>query len=415
MRQILLIAVLLLLSGTTLIAQQGTTSPYSFYGMGTTNFKGTAENRAMGGLSVASDSIHLNMLNPAGLADLELVNYTVGMSYQRADQKTLVEKQTATTTTFDYIAMGIPIGRFGVSFGLLPSTSVGYHLISNNDAEHLMEYEGSGGVNKAYLGLGVELIKNWNIGIQAGYNFGSIKNIGISRIRGVNYATRERNEFDVNGFDFVLGSSYTIPLSKGSYLIGSVGFSPKYDLNTENHRVMESILYSASGEHLTMDRRELDMVKSDLELPQELTFGLGYGIEKHWFLGAEYTERGKESFNSHSLALTNVAFKSSKAYRLGGYYIPNYRSFNNIFNRIVYRAGVRYEELGLSINGQDIKEFGISFGVGVPMNRMFSNINLGLEYGKRGTKSAGLIQENYLNVILTLSLNDKWFQKRYIY
>src|SRR5699024_9579267 len=219
-----------------------------------------------------------------------------------------------------------------------------------------MEYEGSGGVNKAYLGLGVELIKNWNIGIQAGYNFGSIKNIGISRIRGVNYATRERNEFDVNGFDFVLGSSYTIPLSKGSYLIGSVGFSPKYDLNTENHRVMESILYSASGEHLTMDRRELDMVKSDLELPQELTFGLGYGIEKYWFLGAEYTERGKESFNSHSLALTNVAFKSSKAYRLGGYYIPNYRSFNNIFNRIVYRAGVRYEELGLSINGQDIKE-----------------------------------------------------------
>src|SRR5699024_8969292 len=184
---------------------------------------------------------------------------------------------------------------------------------------------------------------------------------------------------------------------------------------TENHRVMESILYSASGEHLTMDRRELDMVKSDLELPQELTFGLGYGIEKYWFLGAEYTERGKESFNSHSLALTNVAFKSSKAYRLGGYYIPNYRSFNNIFNRIVYRAGVRYEELGLSINGQDIKEFGISFGVGVPMNRMFSNINLGLEYGKRGTKSAGLIQENYLNVILTLSLNDKWFQKRYIY
>ena len=50
-------------------AQEGTTSPYSFYGIGIQKFKGTAENRAMGGLSVMSDSIHLTV-ESAGSIDI---------------------------------------------------------------------------------------------------------------------------------------------------------------------------------------------------------------------------------------------------------------------------------------------------------------------------------------------------------
>ena len=49
-------------------AQQGTSSPYSFYGLGSLKFKGTVENQSMGGLSVYSDSIHLNLRNPASYA-----------------------------------------------------------------------------------------------------------------------------------------------------------------------------------------------------------------------------------------------------------------------------------------------------------------------------------------------------------
>ena len=406
-------AVILLITSNS-FAQQGTVSPYSFYGMGTTNFKGTADTRAMGGLRVASDSIHLNIQNAASLADLELVNYTVGMSYQRANQKVGGEKQTATTTTFDYLAMGIPIGKFGVGFGLLPASSIGYDLRSNNGDDY-MEYEGKGGVSKTFLSVGYELVKHWNIGVQAGYYFGSIENIGISRRLGVNYATRERNEFDVSGFNFQLATSYTLPLKDRKYVVGTITYNPKYNLNTENNQVIESISYSSAGDHIAIDRRELDMVEGDMDMPEELTFGLGYGSDKHWFVGAEFTTRGPESFNTHSLALNNVTFNDAKTYRLGGYYIPNYRALSGLHNRIVYRMGMRYEDMGLNINGQDIDEFGISFGVGVPMRRTFSNVNLGLEIGKRGTNKSGLIQENFFNVILTLSLNDKWFQKRYIY
>lgn len=75
-------------------AQQGTASPYSFYGIGSLKFKGTVENRSMGGLSIYSDSIHVNLRNPASYASKNLefynketrpVKFSVGGSYSSLD------------------------------------------------------------------------------------------------------------------------------------------------------------------------------------------------------------------------------------------------------------------------------------------------------------------------------------------
>ena len=109
------IAIMLLTSGLAM-AQQGTTSPYSFFGIGSLKFKGTVENRMMGGISVYSDSIHLNVQNPAAVAGLRLVNYSLAGSHKYNKIETATESQTATTTTLDYLIMGIPMGKFGASF-----------------------------------------------------------------------------------------------------------------------------------------------------------------------------------------------------------------------------------------------------------------------------------------------------------
>ena len=79
---------------------------------------------------------------------------------------------------------------------------------------------------------------------------------------------------------------------------------------------------------------------------------------------------------------------------------------------MVYRAGVRFEKTGLKINNETINEFGISFGVGIPVGRVFSNANLGFEVGQRGTTKQNLIQENFIKFQISLSLNDRWFEKR---
>ncbi|MCY1380410.1 hypothetical protein D9M69_682310 [compost metagenome] len=54
----------------------------------------------------------------------------------------------------------------------------------------------------------------------------------------------------------------------------------------------------------------------------------------------------------------------------------------------------------------------MTMGLGLPIGGSFSNINVGFEYGRRGTTHAGLIKETYANIFVSLSLNDRWFVKR---
>ena len=66
----------------------------------------------------------------------------------------------------------------------------------------------------------------------------------------------------------------------------------------------------------------------------------------------------------------------------------------------------------LIFNNKSINDLGATIGLGLPVPGAFSNINVGFEYGQRGTTNAGLVQENYANFSIGLSLNDKWFVKR---
>ena len=108
----------------------------------------------------------------------------------------------------------------------------------------------------------------------------------------------------------------------------------------------------------------------------------------------------------------NTSYKNSQKYIIGGYYIPKYDSFNSYLSRVVYRAGFRYDTNGLVINNQTINDYGMNFGLGLPLG--VSKIDVGFEFGKRGTISSGLIQENYFNLSIGLSLSDKWFRKTLI-
>ena len=99
-------------------------------------------------------------------------------------------------------------------------------------------------------------------------------------------------------------------------------------------------------------------------------------------------------------------------YSIGGYFIPNYNSYSDYFKKITYRGGLRYENTGLVIANKSITDFAANIGFGLPMSGTFSNINIGLEVGKRGTKYYNLVEENYVNLSVGLSFSDKWFVKR---
>ncbi len=430
-----LIVVLIAIFAYQSHAQEGTASPYSFYGIGSLKFKGTVENRSMGGLSIFTDSIHMNFRNPASYVGPNLkgfpfdgesrpVKFTIGGSNSSVNLKSETNSDKANTTTFDYFGVSVPIGKFGVGFGLLPYTSVGYKLESSNE-EGLTanRYKGEGGVNKAFIGLGYKITESLSIGIDANYNFGNIKNSSIALVYDdqgdlIQYQSRENNRSDLSGLNINLGLNYKTMVTDKLQLQSGLTYTPKSSISSNNTRSFSTVVLNVStGQEFVVNTIDADLEgqnlkTTDLTLPSRISFGAGIGQPQKWFIGSELTLQNTSEFSNPIFDITNAKFVNGTTIALGGFFIPEYDSFSKYWKRIVYRAGVHFENTGLEINNETINEFGMSFGLGLPIGGFFSNANIGLEVGKRGTTNQNLIQENFVNLQFSLSLNDRWFQKR---
>jgi hypothetical protein len=413
-------------------AQQGSSSPYSFYGIGSLKFKGTVENQSMGGLSVYSDSIHINLRNPASFAGKNLksfnnearpVKYTIAGSHSDIKLSSNSQTGSSSTTTVDYLAIAIPLGKFGAGFGILPYSSVGYKLQSTDNDVIQYKYRGEGGLNKVFLGLGYQLTNDLRLGVDASYNFGNIKNTNIAF--GYNadgnllqYQSREANRSNLGGLTWNFGLIYSKLIKSNLELMASATYTPTSEITSKNSRIYSTIVIDPiSQQEFTINSSEVNLTDFNLEtttltLPSKTSFGFGVGSPRKWFAGIEYTFLKSSQFSNRLLTIDNATYEDASTLSIGGFYIPKFDSFNRYWKRIVYRTGIRFEDTGLRINNEDIKEFGISFGVGLPVGRIFSNANVGFEIGTRGVDTSNLVKENFVKFQISLSLNDRWFEKR---
>lgn len=390
-------------------AQENTSSPYSHFGIGLPTFKGTAENRAMQGLSIEADSTRFSLQNPASLGRLQLTTFSVGATQQFNNIENDQDKESVRNTKFDYIGIGIPVGKVNFGLGIVPESTMGYKIQDDGDG-YTSNFSGRGGLNRLFISAGYQILENLSIGVEGDYNFGNVQNENILFQEDIQYGTREKNRSDLSGFSFKLGAQYEARLSKKLWLQSAISYSPKLKLDSENYRQLATI----QGNGTVINENEVDLANTSFYTPSNLRVGAGIGERKKWLVGLEYQNIGKAEYTNTSFSPNNITYKEAHAYRLGGYFIPNYRDITNYLNRITLRAGLRYQETGMTINQEDIDEFGISFGLGLPAGRYMSSINIGAEYGQRGTTAAGLVKEEFFNVYIGISLSDKWFiQKKF--
>lgn len=395
-------------------AQEGASSPYSFYGIGDVTFKGTVETRSMGGVSVFPDSIHVNLQNPAQYASLKLTTFTTGGTYSLYKAKTETQEDKSRRTALNYLAVGVPAGKLGFGFGLIPYTSVGYKIqqLANENTEISRRYNGIGGINKVFFGAGYKLSKKLNIGVDVQYNFGNIETKSLRFVEGVQFGTRELNASNIQGVNFTTGITYQTKIKNKFDFFGSFTFSPQSNLKLDNSRKIATIQFFTQGSEFVVDEQVQDIKNTTVKLPSRITFGTGFGVAKKWLLGSEISFQSTSDLTNRFTDIDNVKYENSSRFSLGGYFVPNYNSYSSYFKRVTYRGGLRYENTGLIIEDKSIKDFAGNIGLGLPLSGTFSNINIGLEIGKRGTKYAGLIEENYINISIGLSFSEKWFVKR---
>ncbi|MGB5553510.1 MAG: hypothetical protein WBM83_02550, partial [Flavobacteriaceae bacterium] len=273
-----------------------------------------------------------------------------------------------------------------------------------------------GGLNKVYLSTGLEIVKNLSIGVTANFNFGILDYSRVQSVSGVQFGTLDKRSSRVNGLDFNYALSYTPSFKNNHHLMASLRVNTQANLTSQNTKEVGSFsLVSGNNiDVLNVDLEAQGLRNTELKIPPTTTIGLGYGKERKWFIGAEYSIQGLSSFSNDFLGIDNVAYKDASSIALGGFFIPNANAFDGYFKRVTYRAGLRLDNTGMVVNNTEINNFGITFGLGLPLGRSFSNLNVGFELGRRGTTSADLIEESYFKINVGMSLNDQWFRKRKI-
>lgn len=393
-------------------AQQSTSSPYSYFGIGETKFKGTPEQRAMGGLGILPDSIHLNLLNPASYSTLKLTAISVSGGTTFNKMSSNEESETARRTSLDYLAVGIPMGKFGVVLGLNPQTAVGYKIqTTSQDNITTNRSTGEGGSNRVFVGGAYQITPKLSFGFDANYNFGVIETTNDIYLTSTLYSSRVRNNLDLSAFNFNLGLMYRTKVKEKYNVYTSATYSPSYNIDITRNKNAGTLIPTNSG-YIYDDYIEFPEEKEGYKMPNKISFGAGIGELRKWLVGAEIAHTGKSPFDTPlSGGTATLSNKNATRFSFGGYYIPKHNSFTNYFHRVTYRAGFRYENTGLVINNQTINDMGVSAGLGLPVGNGFSDLTFAFEYGQRGTKSAGLVQENYFNINIGLTITDRWFRK----
>ena len=412
-------------SSTILVAQRNNSSPYSFFGIGDQFSSRTVEQSSMGGIGVAFNSDkYLNFINPAANANLKYASYGLGGLVTDLTLKESAAEQSGSSTNLSYIALGFPVGnRGGFSAGLQPQSSVGYALLNqkivNDELVEFTRFTGNGGTNRLFGGFGYELIDGLSLGLEASFIFGTIENSILNQREDVALGTKNQETSKIRGGVYKIGLQYQYELSNELEVSTGAVFQLQSDLTSNNKSYLYSLSLGLNGNEIPRDTLSSSVNQTTFTLPLKTSLGAGIGKKDKWYAGINY--EFQDALDNNDIGNSAFKYGESNKFSVGGFYLPKINSISSYFNRITYRAGVRIEDTGLLVNGgglsnnfTSIKDFGINFGLGLPLGNRLSNINVGVEYGQRGTTDNNLIQENYFNFRLSLSLNDIWFRKRQI-
>jgi hypothetical protein len=406
----------------TLDGQKLVNSPYSRFNLGTIEPMGSFRGLGMGGISVSlRDNSSISFANPASYSSFDTISFIFDFGLDFSWNK-LIEGKTiynSNDMNFDHLMIGFPLAKgWGFSFGVLPFSS-GYYNIAEIVTKTHPDYDpavgvyssshsGSGGYSEVYAGTGLNIFKNLSAGINMTILFGTINRSNrydFADFYNV-YNTSTTEKLEIHGINFDYGLQYNIPLKKGYYITAGASLTSGKYYNSS----YENYAYSFTG-YSTRDTISYDVSNAkSTYIPGTLKLGLSYGKKNKFTAGVDYiTTKWSESLIPGS---TGYA-ADSWSLNAGAEFIPDKFSNYSYLQRVEYRAGGHFGDNYLIINGEQLKEFGLSCGLGLPMRRSYSKTNLFFDFTRKsGSEANNMHIENFYTVGISLNLYDNWFIKR---
>lgn len=414
-------------------------SPYSRFGLGDLLSTSLVSQTGMGGVGIAMrDGSHTNWLNPASLSSLEVTGLEIAVSAKYSALSEGNQKDAAYSGNLRHLSLAFPLNNsinralerkkrnfdWGMGFHLSPYTEVGYNIQNVEIRGETLEQvttnlKGAGGTYKLGFGNGIRF-KNISIGAEIQSLFGKSTNsrsVSLDSIA-LAYSTDLQDDISYRGTIFKLGAQYLLhfdkPNEKGIYTIGDrslilgLTYTPNANLTSTSSRLYRRISPVSSV-------ADTISYESDIErggtLPSELGFGITYESLGKLRISAEYVQTRWNEYQNEAKVET---LSDARRIAFGLEFIPNVQSYNNNWQRARYRFGVFHAEDPRSSNGQQLTNYGLSLGVGIPIvlpRQTMSFVNLALEAGRFGTQDG--LKETYVQFHFGFTLNDSsWFFKQ---
>lgn len=417
---------------------------YSQNGFGIVNTSSNVRTQALGLTGVASPGrFSVNHINPALLTYNNASSFEFGINthYISASNEAGVNAQNIESGIGD-LRLSLPVkrNRWQTMLGVRQYSKISYYAnfmeaMPNfaEDSLYAMEtIDGQGGLNEVSWKNGFNITSDLHVGFDLSYYFGNAnyrhQNYVQSADSNLNYTAPSYDNNDLRGIYQATGSQPLENIIRKNFrgVGASVGLSYYQDVEPLNMGVFLGATYDLMGDvninvnQRTYDGFFLNTNSGRLAIGDTLEFDEpALSIPRGWNAGITFVFRDSLKDDRFQLSLESNAQSylgiSQSRYGLG---MERYADFNskNGLDHFYYRLGGYYSENAIAYqNG--VNEFGITFGLGIPMKpsredrNVRSIVDLGVTMGTRGEATNGLVKESFIRANISLTFNDRWFKQ----
>ncbi len=406
----------------TASGQKQIDSPYSRFNIGALQPAGSFRSLGMGGVGTAMrDNSSIYFTNPASYSSLDTMSFVFdfGVDYGRNYILGSSTKFSSDDINFHHLIMGIPLAKhWGLAVGIIPMSSGFYNISGSvtsadpgydpNIGEYTEYHVGSGGITKLFLGSGIQIGKHISVGANLTYLSGKLSRNNQFTFSDYynSFQNNSIESLDLKGLGFDYGIQYTASFKNNYYInIGASlssqrNYGTKYSLLSSKYtayNVSDTIVYTADNNARTF-------------IPGTLSIGISFGKKYKFTTGIDYIAT---KWSESKIPGSTGYAADTKTLLFGGEFIPDKFSNYSFLSRVEYRIGGHIGNNYLIINGEQVKEYGASLGIGIPLPKTPSKANLFLDFTRKtGSLANSIHNENYLTAGVSLNLYDFWFVKR---
>ena len=422
--------VVFLIIGICSYAQSGTYgaySPYSIYGIGEISKQGTAYNKSMGGVGIASrNKRYINYLNPAAVTARDSLSFMADFGLSQKNTLFTQNDIKSAKNTFNVynFVMSFPIYKSSAFMvGITPFSDVGYDFSSvetnsdiiGNAGNVTYDSYGTGSIYQIFASAGATFWKRFSVGAEVLFLFGNIDKVTNMNFADNSYRSlNSGNDLTVRGVTGKFGLQYEQKLASNVSMV----FGATYRMKSKMRGYSTDYKYAVQSSVTDTLRHNVGVLKDEgMNFGDELGLGLSIKSGDKWCAEFDYVRSDWRSSGMDkapgfsSVGKSSFTSSVSQSFRAGFEIVPNRNDIRYYLRRCAYRAGVYYDQSYYRLDGKDVNTIGITLGVTLPVFRWYNGISLGVDLGQRGNRNDGMIRERYAMFVVGFNIHDIWFQK----